>query len=282
MKHFQTKEYAEQFMEGKLYLNSLGFFRAINKGASIDTQNKQNDVFEGSVPIKKDSLTNQVYSALGDIDKYLAYDPVFIFEEYKYFHLLCCSTIDFDQKGYTIINSQMMTEFGNYHVLVYNRVAFQDRIVNAISQFPDFFYQCGKVRYHNPTLYGTIKQPIQSISLSPQEGFSYYEIGSKRSCIRDCFDKSSSYSHQREWRLILYKNTWNINPFTLDVGDLSDIATLVTFDNLENKIKELNSQSLFKLQDDFDQTIYGNVTRKSLREIIITQNPNGNLAFHIG
>ena len=72
MKHFQTKEYAEQFMEGKLYLNSLGFFRAINKGASIDTQNKQNDVFEGSVPIKKDSLTNQVYSALGDIDKYLA------------------------------------------------------------------------------------------------------------------------------------------------------------------------------------------------------------------
>lgn len=175
-----------------------------------------------------------------------------------------------------------MKEFGNYNVLIFNKGVFQERIKKALLQTPDIFYQCGKVRYHKPTLNGILTKPLDSLSMRLDKEFSYHEVGSKSSLIRDCFDKSSSYSHQREWRLILYKNAWNTNPFILDVGNLSDIATLVTFDNLENRIKELDSKNLFKFQNDFDQTIYGNVTRKSLREIIITQNPSGNLAFHVG
>lgn len=282
LKHFQKQEYAEQFLRGELYLNSLDLFRAINKGASIDSQNKQNDGLEGSVPIKKDSLTKQVYSALGGIDEYIAYDPVFIFDEYKYSHLLCFSTIDFYTNSISTINPTSMNEFGTYLVLIHDKAAFRERVFKALSAISGILYLCGRVRYHSPTLDGKPATAKHSLSLRPDTLFDFYDVGNMKSPIRDCFDKSISYAHQREWRLWLYKKNWDTNPIHLEVGDLHDIATLASFETLGEKIRELDSQSMLTFQEEGYGLMYGNIHRKSLRKQILDHNSTGRLAFHIG
>jgi len=107
-------------------------------------------------------------------------------------------------------------------------------------------------------------------------------VGTMRSPIRDCFDKSIRYAHQREWRLWLYKEDWDTNPFILEVGDLHDIATLVTFETLGDKIQVLDSRSMLTFQEEGYGLMHGNIHRKSLHKQILDHNSTGRLAFIIG
>lgn len=282
LKHFQRSEYAEQFLQGKLYLNSLDYFRSISIAASKSQGDKQSDAFEGSVPIKKDSIKDEIYSAMTGIDRVLAFDPVFIFDEYKYSHLLCCSTIDFHANSISTINPGLMSEFGDSLVLIHNKAAFQDRISKALSTVPGIFYLSGRVRYHSPTLNAKPAKVEHSLSLKLDKLFDFNSVGTIKSPIRDCFDKSVSYAHQREWRLWLYKTHWDTSPFILEIGDLHDIATLVTFETLEEQIRELFSRSMLSFQEEGYGLMHGNIRRRSLREEILNHNSTGHLAFTIG
>ena len=282
LKHFQKSEFAEQFLQGKLYLNSLDRFRSISIAASKSQGNKQSDVFEGSVPIEKDSINDEIYSAMPGVDKVQAFDPVFIFDEYKYSHLLCFSTIDFHTHSISTINPDSMNEFGPHLVLIYNKAAFRERVFKALSAIPGFSYLCGRIQYRQPTLNGKLAKPVHSLSVSPDIVLNYHDVTCGKNYIRDCFNKSYSYSHQREWRLWLYKKNWDTNPITLEVGDLHDIATHVTIENLAEKIQDLDSRSKLTFQEESYGLMYGNIPRKSLKKQIIEHNSSGRLAFHIG
>lgn len=282
LKHFQRSEYAEQFLQGKLYLNSLDHFRLISIAASKGKGDKQSDLFEGSVPIEKDSINDEIYSAIPGIDKVQASDPVFIFDEYKYSHLLCFSTIDFHANSISTINPGLMSEFGDSLVLIHNKAAFRERVFKALSALPGISYLCGRIQYRQPTLNGKLVKPGHSLSVRPPIVFNYHDVTCRNSYIRDCFNKSYSYSHQREWRLWLYQKNWDTNPFTLEVGDLHDIATRVTFENLAEKIQDLDSRSKLTFQEESYGLMYGNIPRKSLQKQILEHNSSGRLAFHIG
>ncbi|MFA5546283.1 MAG: hypothetical protein WDA14_11595 [Sphaerochaetaceae bacterium] len=282
LKHFQRSEYAEQFLQGKLYLNSLDHFRSISIAASKGKGDKQSDLFEGSVPIEKESISEKVYLAAPYVYRESVFDPVFIFDEYKYSHLLCFSTIDFHANSISTINPLSMKEFGPHLVLIFDKAAFRERVFKALSALPGISYLCGRIQYRRPTLNGKLAKPVHSLSVSPDIVLNYHEVTCAESPIRDCFNKSYSYSHQREWRLWLYQKNWDTNPFTLEVGDLHDIATRVTFENLAEKIQDLDSRSKLPFQEESYGLMYGNIPRKSLQKQIIEHNSSGRLAFHIG
>src|SRR5690554_4538374 len=153
IKYFGKKEYAESFIKGTIFSNSLHSFRKFERQPITEPVTKfQNDIYEGSTLIHKNSLDLDIVKNLERVFPHIPNDPFFIFDEFKYSHLLCCSTIDHVEYGVQTTPIENMKEFGEYAVIIHDRIAFQERIGNILSKHSDLFYVFGKVKYFSPTL----------------------------------------------------------------------------------------------------------------------------------
>ena len=83
VRYFRTREHAEQFMEGKIFCNSLSFFQSyINnvEGTNL-ASDKCSDILEGSMTLL------QTCFPFADLKEHLNSDPYIIFPEYSKCHI---------------------------------------------------------------------------------------------------------------------------------------------------------------------------------------------------
>lgn len=283
IKFFAKQEFAEQFLNGNLYLNSLDYFRsASQEDPNKAQQNRQNDIQEGSIFLNRKLLKEKhLWQDLGDV---LAYDPVFILDEYKYCHVFCCSTVDRLGSKFETVNPHSMQDCGEYAVLIYDVPEFQARASKNFNSEQGMKYIFGRVTYHKPKLDGSAltEHPKHTMTIATSDYFSLHDIQDSSHRIYDCFDKRWAYAHQREWRMWLYRKNWDTSPYQINIGNLKDIAQLVTTDSLEAFFSNIGNLKRFQLQNDRDYRYYGNINRRDLRKTIIETNPLGKLAYTIG
>lgn len=240
IKYFGNRDYAEQFLRGELYMNSLAYFW--NNG-----HEDQRDMFEGvSDTFDKKSLGFPVH-----MRQLIDGDVMFRLDAYRYCNLYCFYRVDIEEGGANSpfgfsgilpvkgirLPGKHMEKFGNTVAIIKNEEEFMRRVLNALEK--DWLCVAGDVRYR--TIEG---------SPSGMGGYSLWQSdkaypasdlmrGNGKTSSKDCFIKTKSYESQKEWRICVFRNVKTDEPYKLKVGDLSDIAELVPASQVNQKLLEM-------------------------------------------
>lgn len=255
LKFISKKKYLEDFLNGKLYMNSLNYFWE-------NGFDEQKDIFEGvvsTVPVK------DMYAFPIGFQSIQACDYRFRAEGYRYCNVLCFYKLRYSMNGpfvnYTY--SKNMSQFGEYVVFITNESEFLRRVQKAAEK-RDFKFLCGDVRYHQLKKDGSpTKEGNQMILKASERLFDIAELEQRglHIVIRDCFDKSIKYREQQEWRIALYRGKKDTDACYLEVGDLSDIVRWFTVEQFETEINRHANQYGYSNLEGW----YGNISRKDMR-----------------
>lgn len=265
IKFIPTQKFLDCFLSGKLYMNTLDYYWA-------NGFDDQKDIFEGvvaTVPVK------DLQGFPTDFQSAQACDYRFRAEGYRYCNVMCFYKLRYEIQGSFIHYSydKKMSKFGEYVVFIANESEFLRRVHRAAEE-KGYKYLCGDVRYHelkkdgNPT-----KEGYQMILKAGDHLFDISELEHRGYHIqkRDCFDKSTRYRNQSEWRIALYRSLKDTQACYLEVGDLSRIVSWFTADQLEAEIDK--NMNRFNCVNDFEGW-YGNITRKGMKELFCNLGDN--------
>lgn len=258
-----TKEYAEQFLSGKIYMNTMSFFWSMGF-------EDQKDYFEGlSNTIPKNKLDNLPQ----DMRDVLCYDLGIRVDAYKYCNICSFYRLDVDDISKTIqLPSPEIDKFGDYAIIIFDEDKFFKRVYSKVVSNPGWLFICGDVNYHKRMDSTNPQNSVKhTLDLMMHEPIDIDLIADKPESLksRDCFDKINKYSYQNEWRICLYRDMQAEAPYTLEIGDISDIAYLI-------KTKELR-QELIKIYEGYwpanvseqRKAYQGNISRKLFRNTIV-------------
>lgn len=241
IKFFSKRNYAEQFLKGNLYMNSLGFFW----DNGFDSQK---DLFEGiSETFDKKSLGFPI-----TMWQLVDGDIMFQLNAYRYCNLYCFYRIDIEECGFCTpvgavgnvpmkaihLPGKEMTEFGNTVAIIKNETAFMKRVIKALEE--NWLCIAGDVRYHQ--FEGSKNGTGGNVCWKSTKMFPAPKLEKEngRTSTKDCFDKTIFYSNQREWRICLFRNRKDDEAYTLKIGDLSDIVELIAASQLEKRLLEMH------------------------------------------
>lgn len=235
IRFFAQKEYAETFLKGQLYMNSLGYFW-------LNGFQSQKDMFEGTVSFVDPNDT----PFPSNLTKHILGSVMYRLEAMKYCNLLCMVRHGYDPKRKQVERiDPLMKSFGKYVVIVRKVELFVNRIYDALANKKDCYGLMGPVTYHRRD--AVIKDS-------------------------DCFDKCKQFSWQKEWRFALLPNYSALKyiasqipedpyltPYTFSIEDISDIAEI-------HESKDLfdNIQSVYSGYKEVDKIIEDKGARKFL------------------
>lgn len=228
IRFFEKEEYVEDFLDGKLFMNSIGHFR--KSGIAV-----QNDIAEGIgetlAPEEFDSKYKSNITAYFN-KKHFLFPFMNSIEAMKYCHICCLSLHEYDdnQKIVTKIPREMR-KMGNYVVIVRNVQKFVDRIYDKLVN-EKLYGLMGPITYHSPT-----------------EELEYMDL----------FDKFDNHSHEREWRFALIPDYERAKKLAkedvnrvydeycyFNIGDIRNIVEVVDIDTLFNDIGALYTKNTVK------------------------------------
>ncbi|MCY4393071.1 MAG: hypothetical protein OXE43_13645 [Chloroflexi bacterium] len=210
IKFFDKQEYAQAFLEGKVFANRLSAFRT-HEGE--DTTGRI-DGDEGTTSWLQGENVKLVLNGM-DLSEGLMTLQVQM-DSLSDFHLFCMHAVhsgDVDLETISHDNIEVLREallvddaclsLGPYAVVISDIAAFMSRLKRSCA---DNGYR-GKsrlVKYYDPdTFHGTF------------EG------------LEGVFWKQTKFSFQREFRVAIDTHTSGEDPLTLEIGDISDIASLI-------------------------------------------------------
>ena len=268
IKYFSTKEYAEMFMSGKLYMNSLSFFWE-------NGFEEQRDIFEGI----SDTINARKIGFPVDMQQLISGDVMFRLEAYRYCNLYCFYRVDisdtlqwnastsaiFPDTRAIRLPSDSMESFGKYVGIVNDEKQLVQRVLNAVEN--DWLCVTGDVRYRERR--GVEKPVTHGIDLATKELYPashWLRNGANRTSSKDCFDKTDYYREQKEWRICLFRNMKEDKPYILDVGDLSDIVDIVESNKVKKHLEDKYAPCLNTDVPPQLGVFEGNVTRKEFKE----------------
>ena len=269
VRFFRNEDFARQFMQGKIFCNSLSFFQSYitDEKTSKLAVEKCTDIYEGSAQILHDFFPFSEF--VNSLDR----DPNIVFSEYAKSHICCFSQVS------NVSYPKNMEDFGSYAVAIYDFEKFTRKIKQAVSKYPGLYYLYGAIDYYAPTINGkNTAKNIKHQLLMSLEGYRIrYDKISKAFIYRDAFCKINRFSNQKEWRLFFYKESWNTEPFIFEMGNLEDCCLLIPASR-SNFIEVLKK---YPKSDSVSQKIKGNIDRVHLNEIITGKDPWGKLHFSL-
>ena len=272
IRFFKEKEFAEQFLCGKLYCNSLDYFRKypnVRLDGNELANDKCTDLFEGSAQLLR------AYFPYKDFIEYINCDPHLVFSEYAKAHVCCFSSI-----GKTM--PEDMEQFGDSCVIVFDYKTFIRKLRTSLDSCNKLYYLYGGVEYYEPTI---DRKQVKNSNNGPVfsiDGIRVCFDGNNQNAFigRDAFHKFLRFKNQQEWRLFLYRETDTCDPAILQLENLHDCCMLVSRSDLDTAIKEIKKN--YTLCDSVQTHIKGNISRDKLNKKIIEKDPWGHLHFVLG
>ena len=257
MKYFGKRKYAEHFMQGKIYMNDLGYFWNPLNGYA-----EQHDIHEGIALATNKFKVQDEYN----IAEYMMSDPMFRAEGYKYCNVACFYRVD--AKTFPMPNNHVlvdwqsyanMKEFGNFVVIIKDVEEFIRRIDVAVKE-NNFKYGVGDVKY-----YEDIKPDVHCTVLQSDTFFDIRRLPQGRKY--DSFHKAYKFENQKEWRISLYRGIKEEKACTLKIGDLHDITHLSEIRNVVDDFGYLLERG--EIKPNWDYRYKGNVKQEELRDLFI-------------
>ena len=212
VKLFERKEYAEDFLNGKLFMNAIRSFKEYKD----ENGELRGDEYEGIVALYQPHKLSEL--RINDITipaSELAAPIVVHGQELLNHNVFCIYSLN--SRGHSSFSVETISDFkrtlelhescfslGNYCVAVLNASQFIERCRSAIKE-KNFNGTLGLVDY-----------------------FDEHEYHGRMAEDNFGFQKRSLFSHQREYRVKIQTDNQKPEPYVLDVGDLSDIAFITT------------------------------------------------------
>ena len=219
VKFFERATYASDFVEGKLFCNTLGAF----KGREGLDGSGRADRNEGTIAWLQPGIGRTEINGI-DMTDDLVRPRQFQRDWLNYLHLFCVhaghtSALDLssptnanieDLRQELIIPERCMA-LGEHAVVVKNVPEFMARM-KAVTQVQNYRISSGSVKYYDPESFHGGFDDLQSV-----------------------FWKQEQYSDHQEYRFVIDTGARSDCPLRLDIGDISDIT-------LELSANELNSE----------------------------------------
>lgn len=263
LKFVAAKAYAEDLLNGRLYMNSLHYFWNEFQINDSDVRG-QKDMFEGVYchvdPVK--------FGFPKDFADALVSDAAIRAEGYKYCHVHCYYRLDYWMDNHLLQYdlSDLMNDFGQYVVIIDDEKEFLKRVgLAAAEQNVDFL--CGNVHYRAPKKNGEVISLKHHIVLKAKDylvDVTQPPYAGALTSRRDAFDKMDAMAYQKEWRIAVYDGEKSVDPKVLELkGGISDIAHIVETSRLAEELDSLFPSG--KIKPGLDGW-YGNIGRREMRE----------------
>lgn len=223
VKGFGRQEYREEFLDGRLYMNSLGYFWSNGNEA-------QRDAAEG-LSLEIEPMTLEAL-------------PI----EFRRVQMHCaqvcpsgfasCNILCFAMDTVKNINGLPCIEtlgnpreLGEYFIAIDDIDQFLKRVVCAVAaQGAEYIFS--PVAYGPPALApGRDLGNHILLEMDEAPGDAFFPDGLPGTCFGP-FKKAVQYASQREWRIALYRGVAVATPYVFDIGDIRDIAHELQYDGL--------------------------------------------------
>lgn len=206
---------------------------------------------------------------------------VVIADAYKYCNLCCLYRLDIDERNKIIrLPPPAIDGFGDHAIIILDENKFVSRIAKQMKKNIEWKYLLGDVNYRKEINDDT-KSRIYFKSINTIKVDSICD-GRKSLRSRDCFDKVEKFSYQHEWRLCLLKDCNDSMPYTLKIGDISDIAIIVKTKELRKIMLEMYQNYSIGEVLAQREAYQGNISRREFREAIYDIDDKAYIAFSIG
>ncbi|WP_156879116.1 hypothetical protein [Oceanobacter kriegii] len=226
VKLFENREYAEDFVDGKLFMNTIRSFKEYKD----ESGELRGDEYEGIVALYQPDKLGEIRFDEHVIPASDLAAPIVVHGDHLLSHNVFC-IYSLNSRGHETVSAETLSDFkrtlelhdscfglGKFCVVILNASQFIERCKAAIEKL-NVNGNLGLVDYFDEhEFHGSM----------PEEKLGY--------------QKRSLFSHQREYRVKIDTARPEPSPYILEVGDLSDIAVITT-------PKEFNSQLELKLPD---------------------------------
>lgn len=234
-----AEEFREAFLDGRLYMNTLGYFRRYEEGTAANIADRH----EGTISLMQPGQFSMTFTR-EDLpgwshtipEEDLAGPSVIQYNKHDLLNVFCVYAVH--ERGHTFasdddferfVEAQMMKpevdDLGAYAAVVVDTKAFQERVFHAI-QAKGFKAVAALVEYYDPSTFHGTFDDSQAV-----------------------LKKRGEYSHQREYRFALDRGVEVEGAYTLDVGSLRDIAvgckTSEVNDLIRDYIYQMKAQGVF-------------------------------------
>lgn len=221
VKLFEKKEHAEDFVSGKLFMNTIKSFKEYRD----ESGELRGDDHEGIIAMYQPSQLGDITFGEISIPSSELASPIVVHGDHLLSQNVFC-LYSLNSRGHESISADTIKEFkttlelhkscfglGKYCVVVINVTEFIDRCKIAIETL-ELQGSWGLVDYFNEhEFHGSM----------PEDSLGY--------------QKRSMFREQREYRIKIDTRQKNPNYYILDVGDLSDITMLTTPEEFNEKIE---------------------------------------------
>lgn len=259
MRFFSEKSYLEQFLQGSIYMNSMGYFW--NENAMEAAMRKKREILKKNpclnpdkiyIPLENKAPAGQMdmlEGTIATVDRFDAgFDEKFANMQltdvglrakgYQYCNLCCFYRYDV---GLNDDVSDEIKKFGNYVAVIRNEQEFIRRIEEAV-RASNFDFVCGNVEYK------TIQKAGKTVAIGHHAVFKSDDIRivditseeykDKFLDRRDSFCKHIKYKNQKEWRIALYRGEKSTAAYRLELGDISDLVIWAPVDKMDKLFLE--------------------------------------------
>lgn len=213
---FQDEQYIKPFYEkGLVYMNPLSFFQKIKNN---DIRGDKNENLTRILQSESILVNNVSVPIMGHIELYDPNDDID-----KFTHIFCmsslCSGDNIGKNGK--IFDERIHNFGNHLVIVHNLKEFFNRLKAAVHKL-----------IKNKRILGCKTDRVIYINENKYSGKT------------NVFNKFSSYSWQKEWRLAIRTNKDTKQPFHFEIGGISDISKILDTNDFKNEIKLIKGNQI--------------------------------------
>lgn len=243
VKVFSREEYRNDFLNGKLYMNTIEYFKNYEEETNSNIADKNEALIAWLQP---NDITVQLQ--LGDTEielssKDFAAPLTVSISAHNNCNIFCLTYLHgkdididspFDSATLKILQNcfildERISELGEFAVLIQPEI-FLERVRKSVDDL-----------VNNKAIVAGISKPV-----------TYYDEEKSSLSLNlhteAVFHKQSKYSHQSEFRICIFRNNAPGEPFILNVGNLRDISQVIDTKDLNNffnfqldKVVELDS-----------------------------------------
>ena len=234
VKFFEREEYADAFLQGKLYLNRLSFFKKYEETASfaegrkdireaITSWHQPKDVkritiipkWRKSIVLTSKDIASPVmtgHDGFDDVHLYCMYAVKADNIEFDGERLIFDSPEDLKRVEKQIKIDERNFSFGEFAIVVINPQLFCDQVKNTVES-EGYFFGCSIIQYYDKATFSGYFQPQDVL-----------------------YRKEAAYSYQNEFRICINTKTLGETPLILDVGDLSAFSVKIRSSIINNAL----------------------------------------------
>ncbi len=221
LKLFDNEEHAKDLINGKLFMNTIRSFKEYKD----ESGELRGDEYEGIIALYQPNKLNQIDVGEHIISASDLAAPIVVHGNHLLTHNVFC-IYSLNSQGHDTVSAETLLDFkrtlelhnscfglGKYCVVILNAQEFINRCFSAIKK-QNLDGSLGLVDYFDENeFHGNMPE---------------HKLG---------YQKRSIFSHQREYRVKVDTNRSDPGPYTLEIGDLSDIARMTTPNEFNAQLK---------------------------------------------